>query len=305
MSGSARTALHASLRALSRPTRPSVVRAGRASRTATSTSLPTARALSTSVPSRALDSSSPSPSSSSSPTSPPDPAPRSPGTHLFSPTPSSQHTFLTSLLSPLPLTNSKLVDQELASKVLTHKSGVDKRRVYGRSAAAGGEGEGEGQGRGKTGHNEKLAFIGRRVLRLHLTTHLLTSLSTSPALLSSTLSDATLAKLLDTKTLGASVGKAWRLEEGLKWREVRGKDGEMTGLWKCRGAAVEAVVGGVYTTQGIATSQALFERLILPNLDLPRTLSQALLSPSSGPSVTSSMLDGAASAVGGEEAVRA
>jgi hypothetical protein len=55
--------------------------------------------------------------------------------------------------------------------------------------------------------------------------------------------------LLETKTLGASVGKAWKLEEALRWREVRGPTGEMTGLWKCRGTAVEAVVGAVYTTQ--------------------------------------------------------
>ena len=55
--------------------------------------------------------------------------------------------------------------------------------------------------------------------------------------------------ILDTKTLGASVGKAWRLEEALRWREVRGQDGEMTGLWKCRGAGVEGVIGMVFTTQ--------------------------------------------------------
>lgn len=60
--------------------------------------------------------------------------------------------------------------------------------------------------------------------------------------------------ILDTKTLGASVGKAWRLEEALRWREVRGQDGEMTGLWKCRGAGVEGVIGMVFTTQ---VSQAL------------------------------------------------
>lgn len=61
--------------------------------------------------------------------------------------------------------------------------------------------------------------------------------------------------ILDTKTLGASVGKAWRLEEALRWREVRGQDGEMTGLWKCRGAGVEGVIGMVFTTQ---VSQTLF-----------------------------------------------
>lgn len=100
-----------------------------------------------------------------------------------------------------------------------------------------------------------LSRLGRRALRLHLTQHLFTRLSsTHPALLSQALtasshSALSLDAILDTKTLGAGVGRAWRLEEAVRWREVRGPDGEMTGLYKCRGSAVEAVVGAVYTTQ--------------------------------------------------------
>ena len=96
---------------------------------------------------------------------------------------------------------------------------------------------------------------GRRLLRLHLTQHLFSRLSSShPALLSTVLTapsqmPLSIESILDTKTLGASVGKAWRLEEALRWREVRGQDGEMTGLWKCRGAGVEGVIGMVFTTQ--------------------------------------------------------
>lgn len=105
------------------------------------------------------------------------------------------------------------------------------------------------------------ACTGRRLLRLHLTQHLFSRLSSSnPALLSTVLTapsqmPLSIESILDTKTLGASVGKAWRLEEALRWREVRGQDGEMTGLWKCRGAGVEGVIGMVFTTQ---VSQTLF-----------------------------------------------
>lgn len=35
----------------------------------------------------------------------------------------------------------------------------------------------------------------------------------------------------------------------MRWREVKGPTGEMTGLWKVRGMGVEAVMGGVFTSQ--------------------------------------------------------
>ncbi|GAA5837506.1 hypothetical protein JCM11251_002124 [Rhodosporidiobolus azoricus] len=274
----ARTHASSALRSLSGAARPRPASYARPACSATLSEPSTPRAFSLSAPSRALEgasSSSPSPSSSFSPSSS-----STSGTHLFSPSSSSQLSFLRSLLPAQSLPNADLLDEQLAQKVLTHKSGVDKKAVYGR----GREGE-AGEGKGKTGHNEKLAFIGRRVLRLHLTTHLLSRLSTSsPALLSSALSQSSLDILLDTKTLGASVGKAWKLEDALRWREVRGKDGEMTGLWKCRGSAVEAVVGAIYTTQGLNASTSVFESLVLPNLPLSQTLSAALSGSSSSAS---------------------
>lgn len=90
---------------------------------------------------------------------------------------------------------------------------------------------------------------------MHMTQHLFSRLSSShPSLLSTVLTSAarsplSLDSILDTKQLGATVGKAWRLEDALRWREQRGPDGEMTGLWKCRGTGVEGVLGAVYTTQ--------------------------------------------------------
>jgi dsRNA-specific ribonuclease len=114
----------------------------------------TARSFSSASPSRSLETSSPS-SSSSSPF-PPTSNQRQ-GQHLFNPSPSSQSSFLTSLLAPLgTLPNPQLLleDEALAAKALTHKSGVDKRRAYGRR-----EVEQKGQ-HGATEHNEKLAFIG-------------------------------------------------------------------------------------------------------------------------------------------------
>lgn len=88
--------------------------------------------------------------------------------------------------------------------------------------------------------------LGRRVLRMHLTLFLSTSLASSPLLLSKFLSQNGIDKLLETKELGAGAGRAWKLEDVIRWREVNGADGLPTGLFKSRGTALEAIVGAVY-----------------------------------------------------------
>jgi len=93
-------------------------------------------------------------------------------------------------------------------------------------------------------------FAGRRILRLYLTLHLNSKLSAShPSLLAHAVSPRAIDALLNTKQLGATVGAAWKLEDSMRWREVKGPTGEMTGLWKVRGMGVEAVMGGVFTSQ--------------------------------------------------------
>ncbi|GAA5986249.1 hypothetical protein JCM10908_006474 [Rhodotorula pacifica] len=258
----------------------------------------TSRALATSAVSRSPDfadaaSTSPSSPSSTAPTSSPSssspPAftsryPPGAGTHLYNPSAASQRAYLESLLGAVGVPNPHLLDEQTAEKTLTHKSGVDKTALYARkmkrSELHAVEREQAQERRG--GHNEKFAFVGRRLLRLHLTQHLFSRLSSSnPALLSTVLTSPSqmplsLESILDTKTLGASVGKIWRLEDALRWREVRGQDGEMTGLWKCRGTGVEGVVGMVFVTQGIDATHRVFEQLVLPHLALPITLERAL-----------------------------
>lgn len=106
------------------------------------------------------------PSSSSSYSSPPPRSTTTTNTHLYAPPPTSQHSFLVSLLSPLGargLPNPDVLDVRTAEKALTHKSGIDKQVLYGRrgptaaSEDRGQETQGEG---GRIGHNEKLAFVG-------------------------------------------------------------------------------------------------------------------------------------------------
>ncbi|GAA5926180.1 uncharacterized protein JCM15063_000207 [Sporobolomyces koalae] len=206
--------------------------------------------------------------------------------HLYASSPETQKAYLENLLSAVsPLPNAQLIDTLLAERCLTHKSGVEKSYSRQRGGSAN-EALAAPEG-GKNGHNEKMSFVGRRILRLYLTLHLNTKLSESrPALLAHAVSPRAIDALLNTKQLGATVGAAWKLEDAMRWREVRGPTGEMTGLWKVRGMGVEAVMGAVFTSQGIETASKLFHQLVLPNLTFPQTLRTALDESSAGASST-------------------
>ncbi|GAA6024811.1 hypothetical protein JCM11491_005616 [Sporobolomyces phaffii] len=198
--------------------------------------------------------------------------------HLYTSSPSAQQAYLEQLLSPVsPLPNPHLIDPLLAERCLTHKSGVEKSHHYARRRTDGAVVEESASEGGRNGHNEKMSFVGRRILRLYLTLHLDSKLSTShPSLLAHAVSPRAIDALLNTKQLGATVGSAWKLEDAMRWREVRGPTGEMTGLWKVRGMGVEAILGGIFTSQGIETASKVFHQLVLPHLALPHTLRKAL-----------------------------
>ncbi|KAL8278167.1 hypothetical protein RQP46_009340 [Phenoliferia psychrophenolica] len=155
--------------------------------------------------------------------SPPPSSRAGPGSRLSSPPPADIAAHLSSFLAPLGCE----LEQGIAVRALTHKS-------VGETV--------------NTGHNEKLAFMGRRILRLHLTLHLNTALAPFPDLLAHYVTQESIDLLLDTRELGAGAGAALQLERALRWREVRGPDGRPTGLFKSRGCALEAVVGAVYLT---------------------------------------------------------
>lgn len=89
-------------------------------------------------------------------------------------------------------------------------------------------------------------MTGRRVLRLHLTLFLQKASIGNAPLATKELSQPLIDRYLETKELGAGAGRAWALESVMRWREVRGPNGEPSGLYKTRGAALEAIIGAVY-----------------------------------------------------------
>ncbi|KAK4046891.1 hypothetical protein OIV83_005787 [Microbotryomycetes sp. JL201] len=184
------------------------------------------------------------------------------GSTLYSPTTDVMTQHVARLLGSV---NLKL-EPSVIQRALTHKSAINKTRPSSPQ---------EVQDR-LVGHGEKLAFIGRRVLRLHLAAYLSTALVHDSYAQATYLSDESLSRILETKELGANVGRVWGLERALRWREVRGPNGEMTGLYKSRGTAVEALLGAIYTQQGIEASTKTFNELVLPHLSLTSGLRRAI-----------------------------
>lgn len=120
-------------------------------------------------------------------------------------------------------------------------------------------------------HNLRLSFLGRRVLRMHLTLFLVESRGIGEGAMTA----ESVERALETKELGAGVGRTWALERAMRWREVRAPNGEVSGLYKARGMALEALIGAVYLTH-VSPSSAIPLSLSLLTRD-PRSHRQVLL----------------------------
>ncbi|KIM34007.1 hypothetical protein M408DRAFT_325550 [Serendipita vermifera MAFF 305830] len=126
---------------------------------------------------------------------------------------------------------------------------------------------------GEEGHNGRMAFLGRRVLEcyLNLFLHSRTNSGIStPHVFHRMDYDELAAKILDTPVLGEYVGSAWNLEQVMRWVPSHTNDPSRTmwssGLYRVRGTAVEAIVGGVFHQFGGLVAHRLFHTRLLPHL---------------------------------------
>ncbi|SGZ08488.1 BQ5605_C030g10797 [Microbotryum silenes-dioicae] len=234
-----------------------------------------ATSLSFSTSCRSCSSSPSSPiASTSTSTPPPAPFPATPsstssssstfsaGSTLYAPPLDAQLARIGTLLSPLNLASP--LDPLLLQRALTHKSGQHKPSSHSSLSAS------------QIGHGEKLAFLGRRVLRMHYTLHLASHLDPRSEVMHDGLRQSAIDIRFDTKQLGATIGKGWGLQSVLRWREVRGPKGDPTGLYKARGQAVEALIGAVYTQFGIQATKKMFALMVWPGLGMSSSVRQAL-----------------------------
>ncbi|WFD30846.1 hypothetical protein MSPP1_001870 [Malassezia sp. CBS 17886] len=129
---------------------------------------------------------------------------------------------------------------------------------------------------GMHGHNRRLAFLGRRVLKTYLTLFLYNALAAAGAdaeyLAKFLASPKGVDEVLTTQHLGDHVGRALRLEKVMRWLPATNLDTTQrergTGLFKVRGTCVEAVVGAIYHHRGAQIAQQFFLSRVLPHLEL-------------------------------------
>ena len=143
---------------------------------------------------------------------------------------------------------------ELALRAVTHESYLNARE----------------------GHNRRLAFVGRRSLKLFTTLFLHSRLQTvskgdaAHVYINRLLESPTAVdSILLTHRLGDKVGRQLGLEKVMRWTPAV-SDGQLgpkeTGLFKVRGVAVEALVGAIYHQKGAMEASKFFHNAILPSL---------------------------------------
>jgi len=168
---------------------------------------------------------------------------------------------------------------EVAKRIMTHMSYCEGAQTY--------------------GHNARLSFLGRRVLKAYLLMHLQSSVPeevmlgpgagrTSAALGAPRETngvdrfadlDELVEVALDTRALGERVARAWRLENSVRWTSAIPPTSQYSSTFTERsyqkgkatvmGTTVEAIVGGVFHQFGGAAAYSWFYTYFLPHLHIP------------------------------------
>ncbi|GAK68085.1 uncharacterized protein PAN0_038d6318 [Moesziomyces antarcticus] len=187
------------------------------------------------------------------------------------PVPSSRPSLRSADSRPSPALGTRITGAD----VLAHLSGVSSGLLDSNADLALRAVTHESYLNAREGHNRRLAFVGRRTLKLFTTLFLhsrLQSLAPGAArtyinhlLESASAVDA----ILSTHRLGDKVGRNLALESVMRWTPAV-SDGQMgpreTGLFKVRGVAVEAIVGAIYHQNGAMAASSFFHSAVLPEL---------------------------------------
>lgn len=158
--------------------------------------------------------------------------------------------------SPFAIASTNLLgnNEEIAARAMTHESFRN----------------------GRQGHNRRLAFLGRRSLKMFTSLYLFEQLQASNGAAPSEYirklvnSTASVDAMLVTSRLGDKVGRQLQLEKVMKWTPNVIDEGQLgpreTGLFKVRGSCVEALLGAVYHERGAHVALQFFNASILPIL---------------------------------------
>ncbi|KAG8995968.1 hypothetical protein FRB90_012863 [Tulasnella sp. 427] len=135
---------------------------------------------------------------------------------------------------------------------------------------------------GTEGHNNRLAFLGRRVLNSSLVMFLHEARlvgsreagASSESIFNSQESEmsyqAVVDSVLDSYPLGGQVGRPWNVDRITRWISALPQNAPETakssGKNAARAATIEAIVGFVFHQYGATTAHRLFHTQVLPHL---------------------------------------
>lgn len=126
---------------------------------------------------------------------------------------------------------------------------------------------------GKLGYNEKLAFLGRRVLYLRISEHLIQQQQASSKMpsdeysLNGFTSDG-IEHVLSLESLGLVAEQQDGLQSLLRWKPKDEKDLEGSGIRKIAAETLMAAVGAIELQFGAAKAKQVVQRRVIPRLKL-------------------------------------
>ncbi|KAJ2744330.1 54S ribosomal protein L3 mitochondrial [Coemansia sp. BCRC 34301] len=110
---------------------------------------------------------------------------------------------------------------------------------------------------GRLAHNERMEWIGKRVLNLFVGEHLE---ATYPNLTSEALQDVQHASFGMSNL--AEIGRHFGMQAAMRWEPVS-REAPAVGLTKVLGKAVQALVGAIYQRQGAAAARTFVKQHVL------------------------------------------
>ncbi|BFZ60007.1 hypothetical protein YB2330_001029 [Saitoella coloradoensis] len=124
---------------------------------------------------------------------------------------------------------------------------------------------------GKEGYNDKLAFMGRRVLKFHLALQLSSRESSRPSAINNKAVESVTPARLENATKASTLFSAAQkmglnIQDVMRWKPKQKDDLELSGVKGVVGDCLTAMIGAVFLTKGGQAAEELVVKKVLPNL---------------------------------------
>ncbi|ODQ54071.1 hypothetical protein SAICODRAFT_70322 [Saitoella complicata NRRL Y-17804] len=124
---------------------------------------------------------------------------------------------------------------------------------------------------GKEGYNDKLAFMGRRVLKFHLALQLASRESSRPSAINNKAIESVTSARLDNATKASTLfsvaqNMGLNIQDVMRWKPKQTGDLELSGVKGVVGDCLTAMIGAVFMTKGGQAAEELVVKKVLPHI---------------------------------------